>query len=159
MSSPERPRSISTALTAAETGHLLPATLHPSDAAQTIDRILDVFPPHRQAEVKIQLSDCLQGVISQQLLPRCDAPGRVLAYEIMLGAPAIRNLIREHATEQIPTALQTGAQYGMCTMDACLKDLSDSAPDPAADRHQPDEASIRILPPGTFAPHTITARA
>ena len=117
--------TISTALTAAETGHLVLATLHTSDAAQTIDRILDVFPPHRQAEVKIQLSDCLQGVISQQLLPRCDAPGRVLAYEIMLGTPAIRNLIREHATEQIPTALQTGAQYGMCTMDACLKDLSD----------------------------------
>jgi twitching motility protein PilT len=115
--------TISTTLTAAETGHLVLATLHTSDAAQTIDRILDVFPPHRQDEVKIQLADCLQGVVSQQLLSRCDQPGRVLAYEIMVATPAIRNLIREHATEQIPTALQTGAQYGMITMDACIKSL------------------------------------
>ena len=117
--------TMATALTAAETGHLVLATLHTPDAAQTVDRILDVFPPHRQEEVKVQLSDCLQGVVSQQLLPRCDASGRVLAYEIMIGTPAIRNLIREHATEQIHTALQTGAPYGMCTMDACLKDLCD----------------------------------
>ena len=117
--------TISTALTAAETGHLVLATLHTSDAAQTVDRILDVFPPHRQEEVKIQLSDCLQGVVSQQLLPRIDAPGRVLAYEIMMATPAVRNLIREHATEQIHTVLQTGAAHGMCTMDACLKSLYD----------------------------------
>ncbi len=117
--------TISIALTAAETGHLVLATLHTSDAAQTIDRILDVFPPHRQEEVKIQLSDCLQGVISQQLLPRCNQPGRALAYEIMVATPAIRNLIREHATDQIPTVLQTSAQHGMCTMDACLKALYD----------------------------------
>ncbi len=117
--------TISTALTAAETGHLVLTTLHTSDAAQTIDRILDVFPPHRQEEIKVQFADCLQGVISQQLLPRCDRPGRVLAYEIMVGTPAVRNLIREHATEQILTTLQTGASHGMCTMDACLKDLYD----------------------------------
>lgn len=115
--------TISTALTAAETGHLVLATLHTADAAQTIDRILDVFPPHRQEEVKVQLADCLQGVISQQLLPRCDEPGRVPAYEIMVATPAVRNLIREHATEQVMTVLQTGAQYGMCTMDASLKSL------------------------------------
>jgi twitching motility protein PilT len=117
--------TISAALTAAETGHLVLATLHTADAAQTIDRILDVFPPYRQDEVKIQLSDCLQAVISQQLLPRREGPGRVVAYEIMVATPAVRNLIREQATEQLLTVLQTGAQYGMCTMDACLKDLYD----------------------------------
>lgn len=117
--------TISTALTAAETGHLVLATLHTPDASQTVDRILDVFPPHRQEEVKIQLADCLQGVVSQQLLPRKDGAGRVLAYEIMIGTPAVRNLIREHATEQILTTLQTGAAHGMCTMDGCLKQLYD----------------------------------
>ncbi len=117
--------TIGTALTAAETGHLVLATLHTPDAAQTVDRILDVFPPHRQDEVKIQLSDCLQGVIAQQLLPRSDGPGRVLAYEIMVGTAAVRNLIREHATDQILTALQTGSAHGMCTMDACVKGLYD----------------------------------
>ena len=115
--------TISTALTAAETGHLVLATLHTAGAAQTIDRILDVFPPHRQDEVKVQLSVCLQGVISQQLLPRCDRPGRVLACEIMIATSAVRNTIREHATEQIQTILQTGTQYGMCTMDASLNQL------------------------------------
>jgi twitching motility protein PilT len=117
--------TISIALTAAETGPLVLATLHTSGAAQTIDRILDVFPPHRQDEVKIQLADCLQGIVSQQLLPRADGQGRVLAYEIMMGTPAVRNLIREHATEQISTVLQTGAQHGMMTMDACIKNLYD----------------------------------
>jgi twitching motility protein PilT len=117
--------TISTALTAAETGHLVLATLHTADAAQTIDRILDVFPPHRQDEIKVQLSECLQGVVCQQLLPRCDQPGRVLAYEVMVATPAVRNLIREHATEQILTVLQTGGQHGMCTMDACIKSLYD----------------------------------
>jgi twitching motility protein PilT len=117
--------TISTTLTAAETGHLVLATLHTPDVAQTVDRILDVFPPHRQDEVKIQLADCLQGVVSQQLIPRVDGAGRVLACEIMVATPAVRNLIREHATEQIPTVLQTGAAHGMCTMDACLKGLYD----------------------------------
>ena len=117
--------TISTTITAAETGHLVLATLHTPDASQTIDRILDVFPPHRQEEVKVQLSECLQGVISQQLLPRVDKPGRVLAYEIMVATPAVRNLIREHQTEQLLTVLQTGAQHGMCTMDSCLKSLAD----------------------------------
>ena len=117
--------TISTALTAAETGHLVLATLHTPDAAQTIDRILDVFPPHQQQQVKIQLADCLQGVVSQQLLPRADRPGRVLAYEIMMATPAVRALIRDHATEQLLTVLQTGKQYGMCTMDGKIKELYD----------------------------------
>jgi twitching motility protein PilT len=118
--------TISTALTAAETGHLVLATLHTPDSSQTVDRILDVFPPHQQSEVKVQLADCLQGVISQQLLPRADGTGRVLAYEIMIGTPAVRNLIREHKTEQMLTVLQTGAAHGMCSMDARIKELYDS---------------------------------
>ena len=113
--------TISTALTAAETGHLVLATLHTPDASQTIDRIIDVFPPYQQEQVKIQLAGTLQAVISQLLLPRKDGSGRVLATEIMIATPAIRNLIREHETEQLLTILQTGGQYGMHTMDKSLK--------------------------------------
>lgn len=115
--------TISTALTAAETGHLVLATLHTPDAPQTIERIIDVFPPHQQQQVKLQLSSCLQGVVSQLLLPRADGTGRVLATEIMVATPGVRNLIREQAIEQIPTAIQTGSQFGMRTMDRSLKDL------------------------------------
>ncbi|MBF0532089.1 MAG: type IV pilus twitching motility protein PilT [Candidatus Omnitrophica bacterium] len=115
--------TISTALTAAETGHLVLATLHTPDAAQTIERIIDVFPPHQQQQVRLQLSACLQGVVSQTLLPRAGGEGRVLATEVLVATSAIRNLIREQAIEQIPTSIQTGMQYGMHTMDMCLKDL------------------------------------
>jgi twitching motility protein PilT len=115
--------TISTALTAAETGHLVLATLHTPDAPQTVSRIIDVFPPHQQQQVKLQLSDCLQGVVSQLLLPHASGKGRVLATEIMVATPSIRNLIREQQIEQIPTAMQTGMQYGMNTMDSCLKNL------------------------------------
>ncbi|MCM8794739.1 MAG: type IV pilus twitching motility protein PilT [Candidatus Omnitrophica bacterium] len=115
--------TIQTALTAAETGHLVLATLHTPDAPQTVDRILDVFPPYQQQQVKVQLADCLQGIISQQLLPRVDGLGRVLAYEILVATPAVRHLIREQATEQLPTVMQTSGRYGMCTMDATLKSL------------------------------------
>ncbi len=116
--------TISTALTAAETGHLVLATLHTPDAPQTISRIIDVFPPHQQTQVKLQLSDCLQGVISQLLLPSASGKGRVLATEIMIATSSIRNLIREQQIEQIPTMMQTGLQYGMNTMDGCLKELT-----------------------------------
>lgn len=115
--------TISTALTAAETGHLVLATLHTPDAPQTIERIIDVFPPTQQQQVKLQLASCLQGVISQTLLPRASGEGRILATEIMVATPGIRNLIREQQIEQIPTAIQTGHQYGMHTMDKCLRDL------------------------------------
>jgi len=115
--------TISTTLTAAETGHLVLATLHTPDAPQTIQRIIDVFPPHQQQQVKLQLADCLQGVISQLLLPRASSQGRVLATEVMIATPGIRNLIREAEVEQIPTLMQTGSQYGMKTMDKCLKEL------------------------------------
>jgi twitching motility protein PilT len=115
--------TISTALTAAETGHLVLATLHTPDAPQTVSRIIDVFPPYQQQQVKLQLSDCLQGVVSQLLLPHASGKGRVLATEIMVATASIRNLIREQQIEQIPTAMQTGLQYGMNTMDSCLKIL------------------------------------
>jgi len=115
--------TISTALTAAETGHLVLATLHTPDAPQTIERIIDVFPPYQQLQIKLQLSDCLQGVVSQLLLPRASGQGRVLATEIMVATSGIRNLIREQEIEQIPTLMQTGSQYGMKTMDKSLKEL------------------------------------
>lgn len=118
--------TISTALTAAETGHLVMATLHTPDAPQTVERIIDVFPPHQQQQVKLQLADCLQGVISQVLLPRMSGIGRALAVEMMVATPGIRNLIREQAIEQIPTLIQTGGQYGMKSMDKSLKELYQS---------------------------------
>lgn len=113
--------TISTALTAAETGHLVLATLHTPDAPQTIERIIDVFPSHQQQQVRLQLSASLQGVASQILLPRASGEGRALASEILVATPAVRNLIRERSVEQIPTAIQTGIQYGMHTMDTSLK--------------------------------------
>lgn len=116
--------TISTALTAAETGHLVLATLHTPDAPQTVERIIDVFPSHQQQQVKLQLADCLQGVVSQLLLPHASGKGRVLATEIMIGTAGVRNLIREQEIEQIPTLMQTGSQYGMKTMDKSLKELT-----------------------------------
>jgi len=115
--------TISTTLTAAETGHLVLATLHTPDAPQTIERIIDVFPPYQQQQVKLQLANCLQGVVSQLLLPHISGEGRVLATEIMIATPGIRNLVREAEIEQIPTLMQTGSQYGMKTMDKSLKEL------------------------------------
>lgn len=113
--------TISTALTAAETGHLVLATVHTPDAPQTIERIIDVFPPHQQQQVKLQLASALQGIISQRLLPRADGNGRILASEVLVATPGVRNLIREHAIEQLPTSIQTGSAYGMHTMDKCLQ--------------------------------------
>ena len=115
--------TISTALTAAETGHLVLATLHTPDAPQTIERIIDVFPPYQQQQVKLQLADCLQAVVSQLLLPHASGKGRVMSAEIMVATAGVRNLIREQEIEQIPTLMQTGAQYGMKTMDKALKEL------------------------------------
>lgn len=117
--------TISTVLTAAETGHLVLATLHTPDAPQTIDRIIDVFPPYQQRQIKVQLSNSLQGVIAQRLLPRMHETGRVLATEVMVATSAVRNLIREQETEQLLTLIQTGSQYGMQTMDKSLKELCD----------------------------------
>jgi twitching motility protein PilT len=115
--------TISTALTAAETGHLVFATLHTQDAAQTIDRVVDVFPPTQQHQVRMQLSVTLQGIVTQQLLPTADGRGRVVACEVLVPTPAVRNLIREGKTHQIYSALQTGGAHGMQTMDASLAQL------------------------------------
>jgi twitching motility protein PilT len=115
--------TISTALTAAETGHLVFATLHTQDAAQTVDRIVDVFPPDQQQQVRVQLSVALQGIVTQQLLPTADGQGRIAACEVLVPTPAVRNLIREGKTHQIYSALQTGGQYGMQTMDSALAQL------------------------------------
>jgi twitching motility protein PilT len=115
--------TISTALTAAETGHLVFATLHTQDASQTIDRIIDVFPPSQQGQVRVQLSVALQGIVTQQLIPTADGAGRVAACEVLVPTSAIRNLIREGKTHQIPSVLQTSSQAGMQTMDAALATL------------------------------------
>ncbi len=115
--------TISTALTAAETGHLVLATLHTPDAPQTLERVIDVFPPSQQQQVRLQLSNSLQGIAAQLLLPRANEPGLVLALEVLIATPAIRNIIREHQIEQIPSLLQTGARFGMQTMDHSIIDL------------------------------------
>jgi twitching motility protein PilT len=115
--------TISTAITAAETGHLVFATLHTQDTAQTVDRIVDVFPSAQQQQVRVQLSVALQGIVTQQLVPTADGRGRCCAAEILMTTPAVRNLIREGKTHQIYSALQTGATHGMQTMDASLADL------------------------------------
>lgn len=115
--------TISVAVTAAETGHLVLATLHTSDAPQTIDRIIDVFPPYQQQQIRIQLAGTLQGVVSQQLIPKATGEGRVASIEVLVVNSAIRNLIREQKTHQIYSVMQTGARFGMQTMDAALRDL------------------------------------
>lgn len=115
--------TISIALTAAETGHLVLSTLHTSGAAKTIDRIIDVFPPHQQQQIRVQLSSVLQAVVSQQLLPKKDDTGRIAAFEIMMITRAIGNLIREDKIHQIDTAIQTGAGFGMIPMDTSILNL------------------------------------
>jgi twitching motility protein PilT len=111
------------AVTAAETGHLVFATLHTNSAAQTVDRIVDVFPPGQQEQIRIQLSNNLEGVVVQQLLRRANQPGRVCALEIMTASPAVRNLIREGKSHQINSMIQISNNIGMQTMDQCLRDL------------------------------------
>ena len=115
--------TIATAITAAETGHLVLATLHTQDAPQTINRIIDVFPPHQQSQIRVQLASALQGIIAQTLLPRKDKSGRIAALEIMINTPAVANLIRGGKTHQLYTNIQTGAQYGMRLMDDVLRKL------------------------------------
>jgi twitching motility protein PilT len=115
--------TIQLAITAAETGHLCFGTLHTQDAPSTIDRIIDVFPPHQQAQVRVQLAVVLQAVVCQQLVPRKDGEGRVGAREIMIMTPAISNLIREGKTHMLYQAIDTGAKHGMIPMDKSLADL------------------------------------
>ncbi|MGZ4796386.1 MAG: type IV pilus twitching motility protein PilT, partial [Acidimicrobiia bacterium] len=115
--------TIQTALTAAETGHLVFATLHTQDAPQSIDRIIDAFPSHQQQQVRVQLAASLQGICTQQLLQTADGAGRVLAAEVLVATPAVRNLIREGKIYQIYSLMQTGAKFGMITMDQHLAQL------------------------------------
>jgi twitching motility protein PilT len=146
--------TIHTALTAAETGHLVFATLHTQDTPQTIDRIIDVFPASQQQQVRVQLSVALQGIITQQLLPTADGAGRVAACEVLLATPAIRNLIREGKTHQIYSSLQTGASVGMQTMDAALATLVRAGritQQLAESRSSAPEELRRLLGAGSFA--------
>lgn len=115
--------TIEIALRAAETGHLVFSTLHTTGAAKTVDRIIDVFPPHQQTQVRMQLSTSIQGVISQQLIPRDDKEGRCCAIEIMKRSPAISNMIREGKTSQVNNIIMTAGQQGMCLMDYSIAGL------------------------------------
>ena len=115
--------TISTALTAAETGHLVFGTLHTQDAPQSIDRVIDVFPAHQQQQIRVQLSAALQAVVCQQLLPKMRNRGRAVACEVLIATPAIRNMIREGKVHQIYSSMQAGGKYGMQTMDQSLADL------------------------------------
>ena len=115
--------TISAALTAAETGHLVFGTLHTQDAPQSVDRMIDVFPPHQQQQIRVQLAGTLAGVVSQQLLPTADGKGRVVAAEVLVATPAVRNLIREGKTHQIYTSMQAGGKHGMQVMDQHLGEL------------------------------------
>jgi twitching motility protein PilT len=117
------PETMALAITAAETGHLVFATVHTNNAAQTVDRIVDVFPPGQQEQIRVMLSNNLEAVVSQQLLARAGREGRVPAVEVMIATPAIRNLVREGKAHQITSVIQTSAHMGMQTMDQALRDL------------------------------------
>jgi twitching motility protein PilT len=136
--------TISLAVTAAETGHLVFATLHTPSAAQSVDRIVDVFPAHQQSQIRTQLADALQGIIAQQLIPTIDGQSRVCALEIMINTPAVANLIRDNKTFQLPSIMQTSKQSGMQTMDQSLMDLVKSR------RINPQEAYRRAFDKKAF---------
>lgn len=136
--------TIAGTLTAAETGHLVFSTLHTCDASQTIERVVDVFPPHHQQQIRVQLSSVLEGVVSQQLVPHAAGVGRVPSVEILIATPAIRNLIREGKTHQIYNAIQTGSKLGMQTMEQSLFELVQSKMVTA------DEALAHTMHPDDF---------
>jgi twitching motility protein PilT len=115
--------TISLAITAAETGHLVLGTLHTGNASRTLDRLLDVFPPDQQEQIRMMVSESLRGIISQQLVPRADGQGRVLALETLTNTPAVANVIREARTYMLPGIIQTGKKQGMQLADDCLLDL------------------------------------
>jgi twitching motility protein PilT len=144
--------TISLAISAAETGHLVFATLHTQDAPQTVDRIIDVFPPHQQQQVRTQLSACLQAVICQLLLPRADGRGRVAAREVMIVTPAISNLIREGKTHMIYSAIETGMKFGMMTMDTHLatlvKERLVTLEEALSKAQSPDQLRMKVSEPG-----------
>jgi twitching motility protein PilT len=112
--------TIALAITVAETGLLVFGTLHTQDAPQTVDRVIDVFPPHQQHQIRAQLANALQGIITQTLIPTFDGKRRIVACEVLIPTPGVRNLIREGKNHQIYSAMQTGGKFGMQTMDAAL---------------------------------------
>ena len=140
--------TISAVLTAAETGHLVFSTLHTIDAPQTIDRIIDVFPPHQQQQVRVQLASVLEAVLSQQLIPHASGKGRVVAVEVLIATPAVRSIIREGKIHQLKAIMQTSAQYGMQTMDQALFNLFKNgeitAEEAIARASNPQEMKARI---------------
>jgi twitching motility protein PilT len=137
--------TISLAVSAAETGHLVFGTLHTSSAPQTIDRIIDVFPPHQQPQIRTQLSESLQGVIAQTLMPKVGG-GRIAALEIMISTAAVRNLIREGKTFQLPSVIETNTNLGMQTLGQALQQLV------AANLITPEVAHEKGMEPGTLKP-------
>ncbi len=141
--------TISVAVTAAETGHLVLSTLHTIGAASTVDRIIDVFPPHQQQQIRVQLANVLEGIISQQLIPKADGRGRVGAFEVLHVNLAVRNLIREGKTHQLPSIMQTGRRQGMMTMDEAIIQLvrvRKITPQMALSFAQDRDSMERVLP-------------
>ncbi len=138
--------TISLALEAALTGHLVFSTLHTISAAKTVDRIIEIFPPEQQAQVRSSLSDSLKAIISQTMFKRVDRPGRIVATEILIATPAVRNLIRENKTYQIPSIIQTGRKYGMMSLDDCIMDYLKKG------WISPEEAFIKAIDKTRFLP-------
>jgi twitching motility protein PilT len=147
--------TMATAITAAETGHLVLSTLHTIGSAATIDRIIDVFPAHQQPQIRAQLSLVLEGVLSQVLLPRADGRGRIAAFEIMLHTYAIANLIRESRVYEIPSVIETSSQQGMQTLDQALRKLVEAglvtADEALMRAHKPQELKGKLLHPRLHA--------
>jgi twitching motility protein PilT len=139
--------TIALAITAAETGHLVFGTLHTQDCPQTIDRVIDVFPPHQQHQIRAQLANALQGIITQTLIPTYDGKRRIVACEVLMPTPGVRNLIREGKNHQIYSAMQTGGKFGMQTMDAALVALvrrGRISPEEAEKRSSNPEELLRL---------------
>ncbi|TMC59736.1 MAG: type IV pili twitching motility protein PilT, partial [Chloroflexi bacterium] len=145
--------TMSAALTMAETGHLVFATLHTNDASQSIDRLVDVFPAGQQNQIRVQLSQTLLAVIHQQLLPRANGPGRVAAFEIMIATPAVRNLIKEGKSNQLRNVIQTGASAGMRSLET---DLARLVREGSIAR---EAAALLTLRPGDMAAEPVAAGA
>ncbi len=143
--------TISAALTAAETGHLVLATLHSNDAVQAIDRIIDVFPSHQQSQARSQLAASILGIVSQRLLPRKGSDGRMAVFEILVGSPAVRNLVREHKLHQVQSIMEGARREGMITLDRALKEAYDNGLITWDDAHRFLQ-NPRLIPPPQGVP-------
>ena len=143
--------TISLAITASETGHLVLGNAHTGNASRTLDRLLDVFPVDQQEQIRIMVSESLRGIISQQLIPRLDGAGRVLALEILTNTPAVANVIREAKTYMLPGIIQTGKKQGMQLMDDSLTELSDQAIDQRRRSLAPARIKTQLMRGHVFA--------